>query len=85
VSPRLEAVVVAVVAEAEAAAARFGPYTSTHEGYGVLVEEVAELLAAVRSNDLAAVEAEAVQVSAVALRLAECCRGDAAFRARSGA
>lgn len=72
-----------VLAQVEYANARFGPLTSSHEGYGVLAEEVAELLDAIRANDREAVEKEACQVSAVALRLAECCRR-ADFARRSG-
>jgi NTP pyrophosphatase (non-canonical NTP hydrolase) len=77
-------VMVEVCAEAARAEQRYGPFTSTHEGYGVLAEEVAELLDAIRTGNLESVRAEAIQVSAVALRLAECC-GIGAFRERSGA
>lgn len=72
-----------IESEAEKAEARFGPFTSSHEGYGVLMEEVWELLAAVHANDRASVEREAVQVAAVALRLAACCE-DGPFQHRSG-
>ena len=54
--------------------AKYGPFTSTHEGLGVLIEEVAELTDAIRSNKIGSVEMEAIQVAAVALRLAESCR-----------
>ena len=30
---------------------KYGPFHSTHEGYGVLAEEVAELRDAIRSNN----------------------------------
>ena len=49
---------------------RYGPFTSTHEGYGVLAEEVAELLDAIRANSIQATRKEAIQVSAVAFRIA---------------
>jgi hypothetical protein len=49
---------------------RYGPFTSTHEGFGVLSEEVAELLDAIRANNAGQIELEAIQVSAVALRIA---------------
>jgi NTP pyrophosphatase (non-canonical NTP hydrolase) len=64
---------------------RYGPFTSTHEGYGVLAEEVAELFEAVRANSLQATRREALQVAAVALRLArECDQGyESAFGQRS--
>lgn len=53
---------------------RYGAFTSTHEGLGVLIEEVDELRGAIQSNILADVEHEAIQVAAVAVRLAEACR-----------
>ena len=73
-----------IVAEADAAASRYGPFASTHEAYGVLTEEVAELLDAIRANALESVREEAIQVAAVAMRLAECCRGLPGFAERSG-
>ena len=48
---------------------RYGAMTSTHEGLGVLTEEVAELVQAIRANRRDQIEAEAIQVAAVALRL----------------
>lgn len=72
-----------VLREAEEAEKRFGPMTSTHEGYGVLAEEMAELLDAIRSNDPIGTVREATQVAAVALRLADSCDLPA-FRERSG-
>ena len=59
--------------QADRAAVRYGDFTSTHEGLGVLTEEVAELVEAIRSNALGAVQREAIQVAAVALRLATAC------------
>lgn len=63
-------------AEASKADELFGDFSSAHEGYGVLAEEVAELFDAVRLKQSKAdrwtmVEAEAIQVAAVALRIAE--------------
>jgi NTP pyrophosphatase (non-canonical NTP hydrolase) len=49
---------------------RYGPFTSAHEGFGVLAEEVAELLEAIRTNDAKAITAESIQVAAVASRIA---------------
>ena len=63
---------------------RYGPFTSAHEGYGVLAEEMAELLWAIRANASESVRTEAIQVAAVALRIARACRDSAAFRERSG-
>jgi len=62
-----------VLGEIAKAAKRYGPPASSHESYGVLCEEVAELFDAIRSNDLAQIKTEAVQVAAVALRLADAC------------
>lgn len=73
-----------VDSEAGQANDRFGPLHSTHEGYGVLAEEVAELLDAIRDNDRDQIVREAIQVAAVALRLAEVAdSGDARFDFRS--
>ena len=71
-----------VEAEVSRAEARYGNFTSTHEGLGVLLEEFNELADAVRANDLPAVRREAIQVAAVASRIAEAV-GDAACAARS--
>ena len=71
----------AVLIEIAKAAKRYGPPASSHESYGVLCEEVAELFDAIRANDLLAIRAESVQVAAVALRLADTCiDGDFAKR-----
>ena len=61
-------------AEANRAFAKYGDFKSTHEAYGVLAEEVAELLDAIRSNSIGSIEKEAIQVAAVASRLAGQCR-----------
>ena len=70
-----------VMAEAARAQDRFGDFASAHEAYGVLAEEVAELFEAVRMKQgerppagpcrQEAIRQEAIQVAAVALRLAE--------------
>jgi NTP pyrophosphatase (non-canonical NTP hydrolase) len=75
----------AVLGEAKRARDRYGDFTSTHEAYGVLAEEVSELLDAIRANELDSVEKEAIQVAAVAMRLArQCATPSNAFSARSG-
>jgi hypothetical protein len=64
--------------EAVAAESKFGDFASMHEAYGVLAEEVAELFEAIRlkQDDVGTrrptqIRAEAIQVAAVALRIAE--------------
>lgn len=83
-SANILAVLAEVRLEALRAAARYGGFTSSHEALGVLVEEVSELTDAIHANSLESIRAEAIQVAAVALRLAQACRDDAAFRERSG-
>lgn len=60
-------------AEVSRAQTKYGPFTSTHEALGVLIEEVDELKEAIHANSMKSIEIEAIQVSAVARRLAECC------------
>lgn len=69
-------------AEAQKADKKFGHFASTHEGYGVLSEEVAELLEAIRSNRPEEIKREAIHVSAVAARIHDSC-DDSACAARS--
>lgn len=80
----VDSVLADVEDEIVAATEKYGPFMSTHEGYGVLAEEVAELLEAIRANAMESVRSEAIQVSAVAARLAACVRENGEFRARSG-
>lgn len=70
--------------EAEQAQTRYGDMASTHEAFGVLSEELAELATAIHGNTLEAIRREAIQVAAVALRLAAHCRDHLAFAERSG-
>jgi NTP pyrophosphatase (non-canonical NTP hydrolase) len=82
--------VAAILTEAEQTAARWNGFNSTHEALGVLIEEFDELRAAIHANSMQATAREAMQVSAVALRLYELCTravgGEAPhFKARSGA
>ena len=72
----------AIAARMEKARDRYGPYTSSHEGYGVIAEEMAELLTAIRSNDMNAIYREACDVAAAAAKLAMDC-GNTAFQDRS--
>ena len=63
-----------VTAEMAHAERTYGGYTSTHEALGVLAEEWDELRAAVHADDVCAIRDEAIQVAAVALRLAQACQ-----------
>jgi len=76
--------------EAAMITSKYGDFNSTHEALGVLTEEFDELKDAIRANSIEAVAHEAMQVSAVALRLYLLCEravagGAHAFKARSGA
>jgi NTP pyrophosphatase (non-canonical NTP hydrolase) len=56
------------------AEARYGAFASTHEALGVALEEWDELRAAIRSNALASVEQECLDLAAVLMRLAAAMR-----------
>lgn len=60
--------------ELERAQKLFGPFNTAHEGYAVMLEEVDELWAHVKTNqkkrDLAAMRKEAIQIAAMAMRFA---------------
>lgn len=43
------------------------PFASPHEAYGVLAEEMAELLEAIKSNDVMAIERECIDVAVAAI------------------
>lgn len=64
----------AVEVELVAAVARYGDFASLHEGYAVLLEEADELFDEIKvksaDRDLKKVRAEALQVAAMALKLA---------------
>lgn len=66
--PSLPEALQALVNEAErsAADAKKGRFNSSHEAYGVIAEEVAELLDAIRTNDPVQIHHEAMQVGAAA-------------------
>lgn len=63
-----------VAQEVENACTNWPPHNSAHEAYGVLLEEVDELWAHVKTKqskrDLPAMRKEAIQVAAMALRFA---------------
>lgn len=73
---RYSAAIDATVAEANAAQEKYGDFASMHEAYGVLAEEVDEFFDAVRMRQRLPdrprmLRAEAIQIAAVALRIAE--------------
>ncbi len=71
--------------EARRAADRYGGFTLTQEALGVLTEEMRELEDAIRANNRSSIASEAMQVSAVAMRLLNQVRlGDESSRERSG-
>jgi NTP pyrophosphatase (non-canonical NTP hydrolase) len=67
----------------EAANDRYGAFASTHEALGVALEEWDELREAVRANDLEAVRAEALDLAAVLIRLADGLEAGSKMAARS--
>ena len=73
----LDKVAAKAMAEAKSTCLTYGDFSSMHEAYGVLAEEVAELFEAVRLRSDGTeirgtkIAAEAIQIAAVALRIAE--------------
>lgn len=65
------------------ASARYGDFASTHEALGVALEEWTELVEAVRSNQLSAVEYECLDLASVLVRLARSIRNSASLQFRS--
>jgi hypothetical protein len=50
------------------AVSKFGPFASPHEGYAVILEELDEMWAEIKRNDIKRAREEAVQVAAMAMR-----------------
>ncbi len=73
----LQLIVREVVAEYYSATSQYGPFSSAHEGFAVLLEEVDELKAEVwkspKKRDIKAMRAEAIQVAAMAIRFISDC------------
>lgn len=64
---------------------RYGPPASAHEMLGVIAEEYAELIEAIRAGKIGSVQWEAMDLAAACLRLADTCdRPTTGFAARSG-
>ena len=73
---RLHRILGAVGDEASKCQSSYGDFASMHEAYGVLAEEVSELFDAIRMKQRLPtrpqlIELEAIQIAAVALRIAE--------------
>ena len=62
---------------------RYGNYASSHEALGVIFEEFDELTEAIRANRMESVREEAIDLTAVLIRLAVHCRGHKQFWERS--
>ena len=67
---KMPAGIAALLDEVEQAELKWGPFRSAHEAYGVLAEEVFELLDAIHKNDIGQARLEALQIAAVAFRFA---------------
>jgi NTP pyrophosphatase (non-canonical NTP hydrolase) len=63
--------------------ARYGPFTSTHEALGVCSEEWDELREAIRSNNLAQIKHEALDLAAALIRLHDGLKDGTAMAQRS--
>ena len=50
------------------AVSKFGPFSSAHEGYAVILEELDEMWTEIKRNDIRRAREEAVQVAAMAIR-----------------
>ena len=66
----VEMILAEVKAELHSAEEKFGPFASLHEGYAVLLEEVDELWAEIKSKEssVPALRKEATQIAAMAVR-----------------
>lgn len=54
----------------EIAEDRYGPFASTHEALGVILEEFEELREAIQSNDAERIKRECIDLAAPVIRLA---------------
>ena len=74
-----------VVRRITAAERTYGPPASAHEMLGVIAEEYAELIEAIRSGKMGSVQWEAMDLAAACLRLADAIHEPTrAFALRSG-
>ena len=58
---------------------RFGPIVSTHEALGVALEEFSELQEQIHANNSLVVRAEALDLAAIMIRLAEAIENESAI------
>lgn len=66
---RLDLILDEVGKEVERAGAKYAPFNSAHEGYGLILEELDELWDAIKNNKhMKAQWSEAIQVAAMAVR-----------------
>lgn len=69
---KIDAILQEVKEELERATTKFGPFTSSHEGYAVIKEELDELWDEIKTNKrpdtLVRQRAEVIQVAAMAVR-----------------
>lgn len=63
-----ENIVAEVREEYDRAVAKFGPFSSAHEGYAVLLEEMDELWEGIKKNDAGNMKEEIIQIAAMAIR-----------------
>lgn len=62
---------------------RYGPFASSHEALGVIMEEFDELREAIRSNDPVRIHDECLDMAAPLIRLADAIRNSESLRKRS--
>ena len=72
-----------ICARMDAADARYGPFTSTHEALGVCSEEWDELRAAIHANDFDQIRHEALDLAAALIRLHDGLTPGSAMQERS--
>ena len=66
-----------VIAELKRARGIFPPFNSAHEGYAVILEELDELWACVKTKGNPGMRKEAIQLAAMALRFLDDVCGEA--------
>lgn len=72
-----------LIARIDASQDRYGDFSSTHEALGVFMEEWAEVLDAIRANDIEAIRKECLDLAAPLIRLHDQLATCEALRRRS--